>query len=232
MPIAIKKRDKKKITTEEDIKDSAIDIRDRLKQRQRMLIYSAGVFVAVILVIIFLVIHVKENKEMALELEYEGFKLFYGDYGAQTISPADRYKEALEIFKKSFAKKKKPHVLLYIGNSYYRLGDYSESIRTFKKLNDQFSDPKIISLSYYKMAMAYVRKGDKDNALNALKSLLGIKDGTFHDMALMESGKILELLGEDEKAKSKYEELMDRFPETLLFSEAKMRTEKILSISH
>lgn len=236
MPIAIKKRSEKKVATEEDIKEAAIDIRERLKQRQRILIYSAGIFVAIILVVIFLVIHVKANKERALELEYEGYKLYYEDYDAQMarnsaplrfISPADRYKEALEIFKKSYEKRKKPHVLLYIGNCYYKLGNYSEAIKTFKELINQFPDSKIISLSHYKMAMAYIRKEDKDNALNVLESLLSIKDGAFHDMALMEKGKILELLGQNERAKSKYKELMDRFPESPLFSEAKIRMESI-----
>jgi TolA-binding protein len=77
------------------------------------------------------------------------------------------------------------------------------------------------------MATAYVKKGELDNALNTLKSLLSIKDSSLHDMALLESGKILELMGKKDDAKNKYNEMINKFPKSPLLNEARARMEKI-----
>lgn len=224
MPKAIKKRSEKKIsTTDEDIRETVVDIKQRLKERQRTLVYAVTVFVVLTLSVLVFTVYKKTSSGRALELELEGYKLFYGDYQAQLMPPAERYQKALEMFKKSYSSKERPDVLLYIANCHYALGNYDEAVKTLRELNTQFSDPKITSLSYYKMAMAYVKKGDTDNALTALKSLLSIKDSALQDMALLESGKILELSGKTEDAKNKYKELLNRFPKSALLNEAKTR---------
>jgi tetratricopeptide (TPR) repeat protein len=224
MPKAIKRRTEKKInTTKEDLKETVVDIRQRLKQRQRTLVYAVAIFVALAISITGFAVYKKTSSNRALELELEGYRLFYGDYRSRLIPLAERYRQALDVFKKSYATRKRPDVLLYIANCQYELGNYDESIKTLKELNSQFSDPKVISLSYYKMAMAYVKKGDMDNALAALKSLLSIKDSALQDMALLETGKMLELSGKAEDAKNKYRELINKFPKSALLNEAKTR---------
>jgi tetratricopeptide (TPR) repeat protein len=224
MPKAIKRRTEKKIvTTEEDLRETVVDIRQKLKERQRTLVYAITIFVVLAISITGFAVYKKTSSNKALELELEGYRLFYGDYQARLIPPAERYKQALEVFKKSYATRKRPDVLLYIANCQYELGSYDEAIKTLKELNNQFSDPKVISLSYYKMAMAYVKKGDMDNALASLKNILNIKDIPLQDMALLETGKILELSGKTEDAKNKYRELINKFPKSALLNEAKAR---------
>lgn len=44
MPKAIKKRTEKKIHKEGDISETVVDIREKLKERQRTLVYSLLVF--------------------------------------------------------------------------------------------------------------------------------------------------------------------------------------------
>ncbi|MEW6739048.1 MAG: tetratricopeptide repeat protein [Nitrospirota bacterium] len=224
MPKAIKRRTEKRgIATEEDLRETVVDIRQRLKERQRTLVYAVTVFIVLALSIGGFAVYKKTSSNKALELELEGYRLFHGDYQASLIPPAERYKQALEMFKKSYATRKRPDVLLYIANCQYELGNYDEAIKTLKELNNQFSDPKVISLSYYKMAMAYVKKGDMDNALASLKNILNIKDIPLQDMALLETGKILELSGKTEDAKNKYRELINKFPKSALLNEAKTR---------
>ncbi|MCL4537775.1 MAG: tetratricopeptide repeat protein [Nitrospirae bacterium] len=223
MPKAIKKRSEKRIAAEPDIKETVVDIKERLKGKQRTLVYAATAFVVMMLSIVVFTVYKKTSSSRALELELEGYKLFHGDYQARMIPPVERYKKALEMFKKSYVTKKRADVLLYIANCHYELGNYDEAVKTLKELNSQFSDPKIISLSYYKMAMAYERKGDTDNAISALKSLLSIKDSALQDMALLETGKILELSGKAEEAKTKYRELINKFPKSGLSNEARAR---------
>ncbi|MBI3592719.1 MAG: tetratricopeptide repeat protein [Nitrospirae bacterium] len=226
MPKAIKKRTEKKIHKEGDISETVVDIREKLKERQRTLVYSLLVFGVVVIAVSSFFIYNKVTTSKALELEYEGYKIFYGESQAQIAPPADRFKNALEKFKASYAARKNPAVLLYIANCYYELGNLDETLKTLKDLTTQYSDPKIISLAYYKMAMTYVRKGDMTNALNTLNSLASIKDSPLQDMALLESGKILESMGKTDDARKKYNELINKFPKSSLVNEAQTRVGK------
>lgn len=223
MPKIIKRRAEKKIRTEEDIRETVVDIRKRLKERQRTLVYAAIVFVAVTLSVSGLFIYKKASANKALELELEGYRLFYGDYQAQAAPLAERYKKALEKFNESYKAKKRPNVLLYIANCHYESGNYDETVKILKDLISRFPDSKITSIAYHKMAMAYVKKGDTDNALNALKQIISVKDSALQDMALLEAGKILELSGKTEDAKKNYRELINKFPKSALINEAKAR---------
>ncbi|BCB97319.1 tetratricopeptide repeat domain protein [Dissulfurispira thermophila] len=226
MPKPIKKRTEKKITTtEENLKETVGDIRQRLKQRQRTLIYAFTIFIALTISITGFVVYKKTSSDRAAELELEGYRLFYGDYNTQIIPSAERYKRALEIFKKSYTSRKKSDVLLYIANCYYELGNYDESIKTLKELVNQFSDPKILSLAYYKMSFAYIKKGDMSSAIDSLNNILNIKDIPLQDMALLETAKMLELSGKTEDAKNKYKELINKFPKSALLNEARARLE-------
>lgn len=223
MPKPIKKRSEKKTGSDEDLRETIVDIRQRLKERQRTLVYYAGIFLILAISVVAFTVYKKTSTSKALELELEGYKLFYGDYQAGLMPPAERYQKAIEMFKKSYASKKRPYVLLYIANCYYELGNYNDAIKTLNDLTAQFSEIPIISLAYYKMAMAYVKKGDMDGAITALKNLLSIKDSALQDIALLESGKILESTGRTEEAKNRYKELINKFPKSPLISEAKTR---------
>ncbi|HCL80833.1 MAG TPA: hypothetical protein DHW81_00925 [Nitrospiraceae bacterium] len=194
-----------------------------MKERQRTLVYAAIIFVVLTVSVSGAFIYTKASMSRALELELEGHRLFYGDYQAQALTPAERYKKALEKFNESYKAKKRPAVLLYIANSHYELGNYDEAIKTLKDLTNRFPDSGIASIAYYKTATAYVKKGDTDNALNALKHIISVKDSALQDMALLESGKILELSGKTEEAEGKYKELINKFPKSALINEAKAR---------
>ena len=223
MPKLIKKRVEKKGHKNDDIQETVTDIRERLRHNQRTLIYSVGAFIVIVAAVAGFTIYSKVNTSTALDLEYEGYRIYHGEPQAQAIPVPERYQKALEKFKKSYAAKKRPAVLLYIANCYYELGNYDETIKTLKDFNNKFPEPQNISLSYYKMAMAYAKKGDMNSALNSLNSLSSIKDGALHDMALMESGKILESMGKTEEARNKYKELVSKFPKSALLNEAKMK---------
>jgi len=222
MTKVIKKHDVKKEQTEEDLKDTVADIRERLRQKQRILIYAAGAFVVILLFIVVLFAYTRSATNKALELEAAGYSFYYGDYNAELI-PAERLKKALEMFKASYEIRKRHRVLLYIANCYYELGDYDAAIKTLKELIGRFSDIAIVSLAKYKMAMAYMQKGDADSALNILLQLTRINNAPLRDLALMESGLILQSLGKTEEAQEKYRELIERFPESAFLNEAKIR---------
>ncbi|MEW5746106.1 MAG: tetratricopeptide repeat protein [Nitrospirota bacterium] len=223
MPRPIKKYVKKSDYEETDIRETVEDIRERLKGQQRTLIYALLAFGIVVIAVGGFYIYHSVSTSRAEELRYEGYKLFHGMTQAPFAAPAERYKSALEKFKESYATRKNPATLLYIANSHYELGNYDEAITTLKELTARYSDPRIMPLATYKLGMTYLKKGDVNNALTTFNNLAAIKDSPFQDMALLESGKILESMGKTEEAKAKYQELVNKFPRSAAVSEAKAR---------
>ena len=225
MPRPIKKRLEKKGQEKGDIRETVEDIKEVLRKRQRNLIYLFSASIVIVILIIGFVVYSKTTASKASELEFEGYKLYYGDNLIIPLSNEERYRKALDMFSKAYKTRKRPYPLLYMANCHYELGNYDDAIKLLSDLNNQFSDPNIISLSYYKMAMAYMKKGDMEKALEALKNIYTIKGSTLNDIALFESGRILEKMGKKEEANQKFKELVDRFPKSQLLDEAKKRLE-------
>ena len=222
MPKAIKKRAVKKSDREDNLSETVVDIRERIKERQRTLVYSLIAFGVVLAAVAAFFIYNRTTTGKAQELAFEGDKLLYSDAQASPASP-DRYKSALEKFKQSYSAKKTPEALLNIANCYYALGNYDEAIKSLDEFVRQFSDPNMVSLAYHKKAMAYMKKGDTNNALGTLDSLAKLKGGSLQDVALLESGEMLESMGKPEDAKSKYKELISKFPNSTLAAQAKAK---------
>lgn len=223
MPKAIKRRISKHEGSDEGFQDTVDDIRSRLKERQRALVMGLAAFVVVSIVVGGFFVYNKSQRDKASELRLEAYRLFYNENSASPSESGDNFRKALDFFTKSYDIKKKPDVLLYIAYCKYELGNYDDAIKTLKDLNDKFPDPGITPLAYYKMAEAYFKKGDSAAALTTLKDLSNIKDGIFHDMALMESGRILESQGKKEEAKAMYKELVSKFPNSSMAPEAKTK---------
>ena len=223
MPKVIKKRVTKKTQKEGDLGEAVVDIRKKLQEQQSTLVYALFIFGLIIIIVGGFVVYNRTNANKAVDLESEGYRILTGISSMPYASPADRYKSALEKFNASYAAKKNPTVLLYIANCYYELGNFDEAIKVLKDLINQYTDPKITSLAYYKMAMTYIKRGDMNNALNTFGIITSIKDFPLQDMALFESAKTLEAIGRIQEAKNKYKELINKFPKSPLIGEAQIR---------
>ncbi len=223
MPKIIKKRISKHEGPDEGFQDTVDDIRSRLKERQRVLVMGLAAFLVVLIAAGGFFVYNKSQRDKAAELQREAYQLFYNENPAQPSAGGDNYKKALDLYTKSYDIRKKADVLLYIAYCKYELGNYDDAIKTLKELNDKFPDPKIRPLAYFKLAEAFLKKGDSTGALATLKDLASIKDGLFQDMALMESGKVLESQGKKEESKAMYKELISKFPNSPLAAEAKAK---------
>jgi predicted negative regulator of RcsB-dependent stress response len=220
MPKAIKKRISRKAHGDDNLGETVADIRKKFHERQSTLVYALLIFGLIVITVGAFVVYNRTSAAKAVEMEYEGYKIFSGASATPYASPADRYKDALEKFKASLSAKKSPTALLNVANCYYELGNLDEALKTLKELTDQYSDPKITSLAYYKMAMTYIKKGDLNSALNTFGIISSIKDAPLQDMALFQSGKTLEAMGKTEEAKGKYKELITKFPKSPLVNDA------------
>lgn len=226
MPKVIKKRTEKKAHHEEGIKETVYDIRDKIKERQRALVYALVIFLAVVVSVAGFAIYYSGKKGEAHEYEIKGYRSYHGEFLSQPMNPDERYKQALEFFKKSYKAKKNPNVLMYIANCQYELGDYDKAIATLRELNTHSLEPGVISLLFYKLSMAHLKKGEEVNAMESLKRIGSIKDGPLKDLALFERGRILEGMQKGDDAAAVYKELAEKFPASPFAAVAQDKTAK------
>jgi len=226
MPKAIKKKIIK-TSSETDTAETLSKLKKSAEERKRFLLTALSAILAVAVAVGGFLLYSNTQKKNAQKLEYEGYKAYYGLYQKQPVLMEERYKKAEELFRKAYNTKKSPVSLYYIANCYYELGKFDEALNTLKELNLKFpDDEKFVPLSYYKMAMINLKKGSAEEALKSFAVLYNYKTGTYKDLALIESGKILEAQGKAEEARKKYEEVVKDFPQSPVAEEAKARTEK------
>jgi predicted negative regulator of RcsB-dependent stress response len=222
MPKAIKKRiPKKTADAETEVKERLSTLKDTLRERQTAAVrIGAGILVVIIAVASFFIYSYNAGKK-AQEYEYQAYKIFYSADRVPLTDKEGQYKKALELFNKAYGTRKSPVSLFYSAACYYELGKYDDALKTLKEFTQHYAGEKqFIPLVYQKMATVYIKKGDMNEALKTLETLSALPGGTFKDLALLESGKLLEKQGKPDEAKKKYEELTKKFPDSPYKDEA------------
>ena len=224
MPKVIKKKTAKPTKTEEGVKNVLHDTKEFISEKQKILFPSVIAIVVIALTVTGFLIYRSNVRNQAAALEYEGYKIYYSLYQKQPFQKEERYQRALEKFRKAYEARKSPFSLFYIASCHYDLGKNDDALKTLKELNERFpDDERFVPLSYYKMAVITLRKGDREGALKLLDTLYNYRTGSFKDLALVESARILDALGKKEDAVKKYEELTKNFPESPFAEEAKAK---------
>ena len=224
MPKPIKKRvPKKTASTETEVKDKLVSLKDTIKERQKTALkYGAGALVIFIAIASFLIYSYTSQKK-AKSLEYEAYKIYYNTQ-IQGANKEEQYKKALDTFRKAYDTRKSPISLFYIAGCYYELGKYDDTLKTLKDFTQRYSnEERFIPLAYQMIAMAYIKKGDSNEAMKTLDTLYNLRGDIHKDFALMEYGKLLEKEGKIDEAKKKYKELITKFPHSPFLEEAKVK---------
>jgi len=222
MPKAIKKRiPKKTADAETEVKERISTLRDTLRERQKTAIkIGAGVLVVLIAVASFFIYSYNSGKK-AQGYEYQAYKIFYSAARVPLTDREGQYKKALEMFNKAYGTRKSPVSLFYIAACYYELGKYEDALKTLKDFTQNYAGEKrLFPSAYQKMATVYIKKGDMNEALKTLETLSALPGDILKDLALLESGKLLEKQGKQDEAKKKYEELTRKFPDSPYKDEA------------
>jgi tetratricopeptide (TPR) repeat protein len=225
MPKVIKKRvPKKTASTEADVKDKLVSLKDTIKERQKSVLkYGVGVLV-IFIAITSLLLYNYTSQKKARTLEYKAYKIYYNEYQGPSVSKEEQYKKALDIFKKAYDIRKSPLSLFYIAACYYELGKYDDALKTLKDFTQRYSkEDRFIPLAYQKMAMAHVKKGDINEAMKTLDTLYNLNSNIYKDFALIEYGRLLEKAGKLDEARTKYQELTTRFPHSPFIDEARTK---------
>jgi len=224
MPKAIKKKVAKQVKAEEGMRNIISGVREVITQRQKVFLSVVISFVILCLAIAGFFMYRSNAKERAEALEYEGYKVYYGMFQKQPLQQERRYQAALEKFKEAYEIRKSPYSLFYVANCYYDMGRYDEALKALKELNERFPDEeRFVPLTYYKMAVINLRKGDREAALKLLNTLSNYKSASFKDLALIESGRIFESMGQTGEAARKYEEITKNFPGSPFVEEARTK---------
>jgi tetratricopeptide (TPR) repeat protein len=159
---------------------------------------------------------------------YEGYKQYFGLYGAKNLAEADRMEKALGNFRNAYDLRKSPLSLYYMAGCYYALGKYGEARESLSELSESFPrDDRFMPLAHYKMAMVEMKAERPDEALKALEKLYGLgAASSYKDLALVESARILDGLGRNEEAVRKYMTITEDFPGSPFLEEAVLRVMK------
>lgn len=224
MPKIIKKRVVKNSKQDLDVKDIIDGSREFVQQKRSVLLPVLIAVIVSAIAISGVFIYRSDVNKKAAALESEAYSVYYNLDRKQPLQKEETYLLALEKFKKAYETKKSAFSLFYIANCYYNTGKYEEAIKTLKDLNEKFpDDERFVPLSYYKLAVLNLKKGDRETALKLLDTLYNYKTGSFKDLAIIESARIFDEMGKTEEAVKKYEELAKNFSASPFAEEAKAR---------
>ena len=214
MPKVIKKRPAKKKTVQEpEVRNFAMKTLEEMKMRQRQFIIGGSAVAGVILLFIIISLYSSSQREKAYGYAVEASNLYYSLDRSSAQAVEERTKKAIDLFRQSINTKATPTALYLLGNSYFRLGDYQNAIKEYDQFIKKFSGEKaILPLVYQKLASAYFKSTQADNALQALHSLSIIDSGIYKDTALIMEARYYDSAGEADKAMGIYKEIAEDFP--------------------
>jgi predicted negative regulator of RcsB-dependent stress response len=226
MPRAIKKKIKKKtVETETEVKDRLSEIKTSLKNRQKTVVTYSVILLIIVAGITAFFLYRYSSNEKSRQLEYSAYKYYYNLYQQKPLSKQEQFQQAVDLFKKAYDKRNSPNLLFYIANSYYELEKYDEALKTLNDFTKKYSGEKdLMPLVYQKTANIYVKTGKTEEAIKTLDALYKSEGSIYKDLALIESGRILEKSGKKTEAEAKFRELIEKFPASPFFSEAKTKT--------
>jgi len=222
MPKPIKKKTvKKKKDSEDEVREKLTGLRDTLQQRQKDFIKYIVIALIILIIIGGYMIYSRQAGSKAYQLRQEASMIYHGPDRTGQAPAGEKYQRALELFQESYEIRKSPITLLYIAACFDQLGKNNEALEALKNFVRKYpQEEKLLPLAYQKMVSVYKKQGKLNEALETLNTLSGYKGDIYKDLALMESGKILEQMGKPDEAQKKYQELVTKYPNSPFIEEA------------
>jgi tetratricopeptide (TPR) repeat protein len=225
MPKQIKKRATKSPVIQ-DIKAKRVfdRIQDFYKARRKNLITIGSLAGAVIVLYLVLAFYNNSLRQEAYSLEQKGYNYYYGININSSVTEEERWQKALELFKESVKVRSSATSLFYLGNCYYKLGDYGNAIKEYNVFTKEFKgEDEILPVVYQKLASAYIKTGQSREVLSTLGELALMSGGVFKDTALILEARYYKSIGEPARELERYRELVSLFPASSWLSEARAR---------
>lgn len=206
----------------------------RLQDYRRPLLVGLGVFLLAGAVVGGVLWFDRQAVQKAQELEREAMLQLL------TASASDPQKAEASL-KQAIAKYRQvadqyprtptaPLALFQAGNALVHANDLGGAIEAYQRFIALYgSNHGFAGLAQQRLAYAYLMKGDRDQAVKALTSILEIPGALNRDQVLFELARLEESQSRPEGALAHYQELIKAHPNSPFASEASIRT-KILDV--
>jgi outer membrane protein assembly factor BamD (BamD/ComL family) len=118
-----------------------------------------------------------------------------------------------------------PLALYHLGNALVQTNELSVAIEAYQRFLTLYSsNSSMAGLVQQRLAYVYLHKGDRDQAVKALTSILETPGTLNRDQALFELARLEESQSRPEAAVARYQELIKTYPNSPFTSEATIRT--------
>lgn len=205
----------------------------RLQDYRRPLLVGLGVFLIAIAVVGGVLWFDRQAVQKAQELEREAT--------LHILAAANNPQKAETSLKQAIATYRQvaeqyprtpsaPLALFQAGNALVQADDIGGAIEAYQRFIALYgSNPAFAGLVQQRLAYAYLLKGDREQAVKALTTILEIPGAFNRDQALFELARLEESQSRPEGALAHYQELIKAHPNSPFASEAMIRT-KIMDV--
>jgi tetratricopeptide (TPR) repeat protein len=174
----------------------------------------------------------EQQKNHAASLEYQGLQYYRqqapADDESAVPSQEDNYKKAIEQNQKILQDyPRTPSASIapfYIGNAYMELKDFDSAISSYQTFLEKNPKNDILAgITYQRLGYAYLAKNSPEEARQAFESVERLAGALNGDQADYELGRIHEASGKKDEAIKRYQEIVNRYPDSLFLAEAQRR---------
>jgi outer membrane protein assembly factor BamD (BamD/ComL family) len=176
----------------------------------------------------------RQAVQKAQDLEREAVRFLAVPSGGDAQKADHALKEAIARYRQIVDQYPRtpsaPLALYHLGNMLVQTNDLSGAIEAYQRfLASYVSNPSFTGLVQQRLAYVYLLKGDRDQAMKALTSILNTPGTLNRDQALFELARLEESQSPTDAAVARYQELIKTYPNSPFTSEATIRT-KIIDV--
>lgn len=201
----------------------------RLQEYRRPLLVAMAVLMLAVAVVGGVFWMDRQASMKAQDLEREATRMFLsrpaGDpkKADELLKQAiGQYRQVLEQYPRSPAA---PLAQFHLGNALVQANDLPAAIEAYQKYVVLYgAQPSMVGLVQQRLAYAYLLKGERDQAVKAFTTILGMPGALNKDQALFELARLEESRSRPEGALANYQELIKSYPNSPYASEATLRT--------
>lgn len=171
------------------------------------------------------------NAEQALALEARATDLHQNQRPGSGQSQADvseqKLGQAVELYQRIIKEYPRTpsasRAMYFLGDAYMDRGEFDRAIQIYRDFVATYPDQGLLlGLVYQRLGYLYLKSEDREEAAKAFSAVVDIPGSLNKDVALFELGKLEEAQSRPEAALERYEQLVARFPNSPLSSEARL----------
>jgi len=199
----------------QDIESALTKTEQFIEDHQQKIIYGIGVIILIVVVYLaFTRFYLRPRDNEAKSQMYMAEQYFEKDSFNLALNGDGNFLGFLDIIDDYSMTKAGKLARYYAGISYLRMGQFDDAIDNLKhfKTKDILLGPVALGA----LGDAYLEKGQDSKALSLYEDAADFSENELTTpIFLMKAGKLAESLGNSQKALGYYQQIKEKFPETL-----------------